>query len=115
MPERLFKDVVWDRSALPRTVIVYRGVPDIRDRGGMSWTLDLDTAAWFAMRLATNNDQPTVYRLETSRDQVLLYYNGRSEEEIVLPRSVIPQARVYGSLAEWHAGFERKKKIREAR
>jgi hypothetical protein len=86
----------------PGPFTVYRGVagpgPARRVRG-LSWTLSLPIAAWFARR-ASNTfqlDDPAVYRLTVEDGRVLAYDNNRREEEIlVLPLANDQPARCLG-------------------
>jgi hypothetical protein len=66
---------------------VYRGVSGsgrYRRVRSYSWTLDRATAEWFAHRyLQFGAKHPGVYRAVIRREDVLAYYNGSNEEEIL--------------------------------
>jgi len=73
-------------AALPRTVNVWRGVSHLDFLQGLSWTTDRDKAIWFAKR------GPSSGYLASGtirRNEVLAYFDGRNESEIVaLPESI---------------------------
>ncbi len=77
---------------LPEEFTVYRGV---RGRGkvqGLSWTLSMEQARWFADRF-----EPTgkVYRARIKKEDVLAYFSDRNEKEVVLDyRKLIDVAEV---------------------
>lgn len=68
---------------LPDKFIVYRGVAVGRNPHGLSWTLNLETAQWFANRF--NNDKETGYieKAVVRKSDVFAYFNTRGEDEIV--------------------------------
>ncbi len=75
---------------MPETLTIFRG---IRHRThwlkGLSWTRDKERAVWFAHRLATKKNRPVVVEAKVNKADVLAFFNGRNEEEIVvLPRKV---------------------------
>jgi hypothetical protein len=75
---------------MPEEVTVHRG---IRHRThwprGMSWTRDKERAVWFAHRLASGRNVPTVLTAKVLKKHVLAYVNARGEEEVVvMPRSL---------------------------
>lgn len=68
---------------LPDTVEIYRGVTKRGERiaRGMSWTVDLDRARWFAGRCETKG---YVYKAAILKSDILAYFDGRQEAEIVV-------------------------------
>jgi len=75
---------------MPEEITVHRGV---RHRTywprGMSWTRDKERAVWFAHRLSTLKQTPTVLTAKVLKRDVLAYINARGEEEVVvMPRSL---------------------------
>lgn len=63
---------------------IYRGVAGPRATRrvrGLSWTLDLDRACWFAARLYL--DDPAIYSAKVRPDEVFFYTDGRGEQEVV--------------------------------
>lgn len=79
---------------------VYRGVRGVGRRRrittGYSWTLDRGCACWFAERY-THLPDPAVYEATINRSEVLAYYDGRQEREVICrPR----RARRLGLSAE---------------
>lgn len=69
-------------AALPDTITVYRGHTDDNPHG-YSYTLDQDTALWFARRFG---DSGAVKSIKVSKADILGYKDSRSEKEIVLRR-----------------------------
>ena len=68
---------------LPDRVIVYRGYSYAGRNSGMSWSLSRDVARRFAFRLTV--DTPgRIARREIAKDEVIAYFTGRGEQEIVL-------------------------------
>lgn len=51
---------------------------------GFSWTLDEDTAIWFATRFQRIGIIDNVYAMNVTKNEVLWYTNERSEQEVVL-------------------------------
>jgi hypothetical protein len=76
---------------LPETVTAYRGAQETAKRG-LSWSLNITTAEFFAKRTSGQ-----VWRALVPRSAVLAYFAGRDESELVidLPEHVIvePYAR----------------------
>ena len=66
---------------MPDTITIYRGVRDGARVKALSWTTDIDTAIWFAQRWS---DEGTVYSAEISKSDVLAYFGGRGEYEVVV-------------------------------
>lgn len=62
---------------------LYRGVAVGRKWNGISWTIDLDTAKWFANRFNEGKQKGYVLQAEISKKDVLAYFSRRNEKEIV--------------------------------
>lgn len=72
-------------SKLPEVITVYRGQDRDYDLG-MSWTTNKDKAIWFSQRFSKNGE---VLTGKVLKENVLAYFNGRNESEIVvLPQNV---------------------------
>lgn len=70
-------------AALPDIFFVYRGLRSQRyNRKGLSWTLDLDKAWWFAYRFKPA--RPTVLKAAVAKADVYALFLGRNEQEIVV-------------------------------
>jgi len=68
--------------SLPDIVAVYRGIQGRKAKvHGFSWTLDRKKAEWFANRFSKKG---SVYSALISKNDIYMYTNARSEEEIVL-------------------------------
>ena len=70
-------------DSLGDTVTVYRGVHSAKSNGinAMSWTLDQDTAAWFAGRYGR---QGCVYEAKIEKTHICALFLGRNETEVIL-------------------------------
>lgn len=70
-------------SELPDDFPVYRGVKsEFRDGPAFSWTTEESTALWFAERFGDENSE--VLEREVSKDEVVAYFTGRGEFEVLL-------------------------------
>lgn len=67
---------------LPDEMTIYRGTQTDYWRG-FSWTLDKDKAEWFARRYSMPSDTPTLTTATVLKSDVLGYFNGRNEKEVV--------------------------------
>ncbi|KKK69153.1 hypothetical protein LCGC14_2936900 [marine sediment metagenome] len=81
---RLFMNVAERRTlaAMPSPVPVFRGASPT-NRNGYSWTLDRDTARFFARR-SVADEVGYVYEGRVDRDDVIGFLTGRNEVEIVV-------------------------------
>lgn len=83
-PEYLMDRRDWQKyQSLEDTVTVYRGVASA-DKGNikaLSWTLDRNTAEWFAHRFGKDG---TVYTAQIKRDDIYAYFSGRKESEVIV-------------------------------
>lgn len=70
-------------DALPETVTIYRGVCSKKYRDGLSWTLDIDQAGWFARRFSYDGETPAVYKCNVPKSAILAYWDN-SEKEVIL-------------------------------
>ncbi len=70
-------------QALPDSVTVYRGVTSFNAKRikVLSWTLDKDTAQWFANRFG---EKGTVYTAQIHKEHICALFHGRNESEIIL-------------------------------
>ncbi|MDR3576823.1 MAG: hypothetical protein P4L50_23405 [Anaerolineaceae bacterium] len=65
-------------------ITIFRGVGGgsiARAKAGLSWTLDFDCAAWFAMRL--NGAEPLVLEATVPASEAVFYSSERSESEAI--------------------------------
>jgi hypothetical protein len=94
-------------SFIGESVLVWRGTAGVSmsvARAGYSWTLNRDTACWFAMRFHGPVRKPLVLCAEVPRDEIVLYGNERGEAEVVLMRA--PAASVDGTIDEWRIRYK---------
>lgn len=68
---------------LDDVVTVYRGVSSMNAKNvkALSWTLDRDTAEWFAHRFGENG---TVYEAQIQKQHIYAYFSGRNEDEVIV-------------------------------
>ena len=68
---------------LENTVTVYRGVTPYNadNLKGLSWTLNPETAEWFANRFG---DDGTVYEAQIEKSHIYAYFSSRNESEIIV-------------------------------
>lgn len=66
---------------MPETLTIYRGCQE-RNIEGLSWTLSHAKAEWFAKRFA-NPETRLIIEGRIAKDDVIAYFAGRGEEEIV--------------------------------
>ena len=76
-------------NELPDELVVYRGVrwnleeiEDVNDLISYSWTINYDTALWFAQ--TGSKEKSVVFKYTIEKDSVLSYFTRRKESEIVL-------------------------------
>jgi hypothetical protein len=70
-------------DGLPEPIEVWRGTSRKRDLPGLSWTLDREKAVWFARRFCSESRVPLLANGIVEKDNVLAYFGGRDEFEIV--------------------------------
>lgn len=76
-------------AELPATITVYQGHTD-RRHDGWSWTTERHTAEWFATRFATlEGGRPVVTTATVAKADVIAYFTGRNESEILAPRTKV--------------------------
>ena len=75
--EREFYDKLSDGP-----ITIYRGVGYQREPYGLSWTINEDTARWFANRW--ENKKAYMFKGKCFKKDVLAYFNGRGEDELVV-------------------------------
>ena len=68
---------------LDDTVTVYRGVTSYNADNikALSWTLEYDTAEWFAHRF---EEDDTVYEAQIPKQHIYALFNGRGESEVIV-------------------------------
>lgn len=68
-------------KSLPDEITIYRGVKPNSSTKALSWSLNKEVAQWFADRFEENGK---VYSAKIKKENVLAYFNGRKEEEVVV-------------------------------
>jgi len=73
-------------NLMPDKISIHRGIRHKgHNRRGMSWTRDKERASWFANRWKGQKGlQPVVLSTEVKKKDILAYFNGRGEEEVVI-------------------------------
>lgn len=91
------KNVIMDKESfdlyqkLPEIVHIYRGVSEnLKNKDGLSWTLDLDQAKWFANRF----DNGIVYEGDINKEYIFAYLNN-TEQEIICNYKKIENMKIY--------------------
>lgn len=69
-------------NELPEQLTIYRGVRSPECKYGFSWTLDKQTACWYADRYENNNS--CVYECTADKKDIVCYFNTRNEAEIIM-------------------------------
>lgn len=77
-------------QALEDTVTVYRGVTSYNAKNvwALSWTLDRETAEWFAHRFG---EEGTVYEAQVRKEHILALFTGRNESEVIVDPRYLEQ------------------------
>lgn len=80
-------------QGLEDTVTVYRGVTSYNGKNikALSWTLDRDTAEWFAHRFG---EEGTVYEAQVRKEHILALFTGRNESEVIVDPRYLEQIMV---------------------
>ena len=70
-------------SNLGDVVVIYRGVTEYNNKQikAMSWTLNKDTAKWFANRF---NQKGYVYQAKINKKDILAFCDRRNEKELIV-------------------------------
>lgn len=71
-------------DALGDTVTIYRGASTNGTLIGPSWTLQRETAEWFAKRLLRDDDTAYLLTVDCPKDLIVAYFGGRNEVEVVV-------------------------------
>jgi hypothetical protein len=90
--EQVMDDHNLDRyQALSPLVEIYRGARP-RWARGLSWTLDMEVAAWFARRFDFKKPKAgRIYRVTVERSHIWAYFHDSPEDEVVIdPRQLPP-------------------------
>jgi hypothetical protein len=86
---------------LPENIKIYRGVNDdnncinksnFRKFVGHSWSIDKEISIWFSKRF--NLKSKVVLSIEISKDQVLSYFSGMGEQEILVDYSKLDYSKI---------------------
>ena len=68
-------------DALPDEVEIYRGVGDVFEDSGISYTLSIERARWFASRF---DEDGVVLTRTVPKTEIVAYLNGRNESEVIV-------------------------------
>jgi len=80
------------RNRLPGGALtIFRGVSSPRHRLGLSWTLDLDVARFFAQRY--RSEPGPVYAAELDSTDALAYFASRDEAEVIVDPQTLRHIR----------------------
>lgn len=83
----------------PETLEIYRGVTTYNQKNikALSWTLKEAKAKWFATRYS---EKGKVYKATIGKQNVLAYFTGRNEAEIVVDPKYLENIEVYKDFSE---------------
>jgi hypothetical protein len=103
----MFRTARFPAAHLPDPVRVWRGESGDSDEPlrRLSWTLDRDTACWFATMWPGAGANPRMLVASVLRRAVLMHHTGRGEDEIVTPGAINPV--IDGSPDDWREGAAR--------
>ena len=90
------KDDLLVYNSLPDKITIYRGIQPNESAKGFSWSLSVDTAAWFAQRFEPKGG---VYSLTVNKKHVIAYINTRNEKEIIVDYTKIKEPKRVSNLA----------------
>ena len=97
MFQKADKSIIMDEESfdlyqkLPEIIHIYRGVSEnLKNKDGLSWTLDLEQAKWFATRF----DNGTVYEGDINKEYIFAYLNN-AEQEIICNYKKIENMKIY--------------------
>jgi hypothetical protein len=79
------KDERKEFNNLPDKLTIYRGYVPNKNKHGLSYTLNQNTAEWFSKRYYKNGK---VLKRIVNKSDVLAYLNGRNEEEILIKPNI---------------------------
>lgn len=82
LPEVHGKNNILSASDSNGYIKVYRGYHSNRGQKGISWTLSLEQAEWFANRF--QQDDPIIVEALVHMDDIVFYTNNRNEQEVVI-------------------------------
>lgn len=96
-PQRQYLMTAAERRKLdgmPDHFPIYRGYIGRRGKG-LSWTIDQSRAEWFARRFSmlTEFGQPRLMEGIAKKKDVLAYFNGRKEKEIVIDPATVTKTK----------------------
>lgn len=74
---------------------VYRGIGEMSTENGFSFTLDEDTAYFFAERFSGNGDTAYIIEADVYKKDVIEYITDRDEEEILVLPSTLMNVQKY--------------------
>ena len=78
-------------KSLPESFTVYRGVTEGHNPKGLSWTVNLDKAWWFANRWGSSG---YVLVSDITKNCAYAYFNSRGEDEVIVDTSKISVRRL---------------------
>ncbi len=78
-------------AKLPQSFTIYRGHQGKRNRMGWSWSLSYFKARWFAERF--NQKGAAVIRATVNRNDVIAYFGGMNEYEIVVDPNLVADVK----------------------
>lgn len=71
-----------DKLSDDSMITIYRGVKE-NDYKGLSWTIDKNTAIWFAKRFSYDVDKCYVFTGQLKKKDIIAFFDCRNENEVV--------------------------------
>lgn len=68
---------------LPEVIEVYRGIGEKTNIHGMSWSIQKNTAKWFAERF--RSDKPYIIQGTANKKNIMAFFARSNEDELVIP------------------------------
>lgn len=80
-------------DALPESFTIYRGAVEMENEKGISYSINANTAVWFAERLAESGS--IVLEGTVNKKDILSYSNDRGEMEVIVDPDLVKFGRTY--------------------
>lgn len=79
---------------MPDQIKVYRGVREPEYKNGFSWTVDFETAEFFAKWSKKAGDKTYIYECTISKDDILCYTDARGEAEVIINPKILKKYQI---------------------
>jgi hypothetical protein len=79
-------------NSFPETITIYRGIGQNGKVRALSWSTDVNIAEWFSRRWSEDG---IVMAAEIDKKDILAYFSGRGESEVVVDFKKLKNIREY--------------------